>query len=83
MSNEFRRIDLACTGMYIAPRALPGVASTAKYGTDLGPFQTCTLPGSTAGSSVVRGQDYIYAAFSYSIGVEWRNVGIQVSSLGS
>ncbi len=41
--------------------------------------QTCTLPGSVAGSNVVSGLAYVEAAFSYRKGHLWRNFGILIA----
>ncbi|KAK4699639.1 hypothetical protein P7C70_g6621, partial [Phenoliferia sp. Uapishka_3] len=76
MENEFGRISLTCDGSYITPYNVGGLT---KYPTELGPNQVCTLLGSTAGSSVVPGRDYIKAAFEYEAGDLWRNFGITIA----
>ncbi|KAL8291281.1 hypothetical protein RQP46_002259 [Phenoliferia psychrophenolica] len=75
MENEFGRIDLTCDGSYITPYNVGGLT---KYPTDLGPNQVCTLLGSTPGSNVVPGRDYIKAAFEYDVGDLWLNFGITI-----
>ena len=57
--------SLTCDGSYITPFNVGGLT---KYPTELGPNQVCTLLGSTAGSNVVPGRDYIRAAFEYNAG---------------
>lgn len=57
--------SLTCDGAYITPFNVGGLT---KYPTDLGPNQVCTLLGSTAGSNIVPGSDYIAAAFEYDAG---------------
>ncbi|KAK4996569.1 ATP-binding cassette transporter snq2 [Elasticomyces elasticus] len=69
MMNEFRRIDLTCDGANLVP-------SGPSYG-DI-THQSCTLPGSTAGSAAVSGTRYIETAFSYNSADQWRNWGIMV-----
>jgi ATP-binding cassette subfamily G (WHITE) protein 2 (SNQ2) len=66
MSNEFKRINLLCEGIYITPIG-PGYPAT------LGPNQVCTLAGATPGNPIVPGRDYIYASFRFEIAHQWRN----------
>ena len=63
MSNEFMRVDLLCDGAYIVPR---NIANITKYPLELGINQVCLLRGSSAGSAIVRGRDYIAANFEYN-----------------
>lgn len=70
MSNEFKRLDIACVGPFILPNG-PG------YPTTLGPNQICTLRGSKPGNPLVSGTDYVRAAFNYSTGDVWRNFAIE------
>ncbi|PTB69200.1 hypothetical protein BBK36DRAFT_1193534 [Trichoderma citrinoviride] len=67
MENEFERIDLTCTSESLIPSG-PGY-------TDIN-HQVCVLPGSTAGTTFVRGRDYIAQGFDYLPGDLWRNWGI-------
>ena len=70
MQNEFQRIDLTCTSDSLIP-------SGPEY-TDIN-HQVCTLPGSTSGTTFVRGSEYISHGFSYFPGDLWRNWGIVVA----
>jgi len=70
MSNEFKRLEIACVGPFILPNG-PG------YPTTLGPNQICTLRGSKPGNPLVSGADYVRAAFNYSTGDVWRNFAIE------
>ncbi|UKZ49886.1 hypothetical protein TrVGV298_004139 [Trichoderma virens] len=67
MENEFQRIDLTCTAESLIP-------SGPEY-TDIN-HQVCVLPGANAGTTFVRGRDYISKGFSYLPGDLWRNWGI-------
>lgn len=69
MANEFGRVDMTCTADSLIP---------SGDGYDDINHQVCTLGGSVAGSSTVKGSDYIEAAFSYNAGDTWRNWGIIV-----
>ncbi|KAH9822134.1 ABC-2 type transporter-domain-containing protein [Melampsora americana] len=71
MANEFSRLNLSCEGRSIIPNG-PG------YPAALGPNQVCTLQGARPGEPLVRGEDYIQAAYDYSSGNIWRNVGIEI-----
>ncbi|KAK5995296.1 ABC multidrug transporter I [Cladobotryum mycophilum] len=70
MQNEFQRIDMTCTDDSLIPSG-PGYADINH--------QTCTLAGSTAGTTFVKGSDYIAQGFSYHPGDLWRNWGIVFS----
>lgn len=65
MSNEFYNIDLDCVGPFLVPQ---GPGAEPRY-------QSCTLAGSSPGSTSVSGAAYIEAAFSYTRTHLWRNFG--------
>lgn len=65
MANEFYNLEIQCVAPNLVP-AGPGVAPEN---------QGCTIQGSTPGSAVVQGADYIQVAFQYSRSHLWRNVG--------
>ncbi|KKF94252.1 ABC transporter G family member 11 [Ceratocystis platani] len=67
MINEFMRINLTCDGSSLIPNG-NGYTEIVN--------QVCTLPGSVAGSTTVRGIDYIEASFGMSKSDLWRNIGI-------
>jgi len=69
MMNEFSRVNFTC-----------GEGSLIPYGptyTDIS-HQVCTLAGSTPGSDIVSGINYIETTFSYYPKDLWRNWGIIV-----
>ena len=68
MINEFKRINLTCVGASLIP-------SGALQYTNLN-YQSCTLPGSVAGSDIVSGRNYIETGFSYYPADLWRNFGL-------
>jgi ATP-binding cassette subfamily G (WHITE) protein 2 (SNQ2) len=70
MVNEFKRLTLTCVSSSLVPSG-PGYGDIAH--------QSCTLQGSTPGSAVIPGLDYIQASFSYQAGDLWRNFGIIVA----
>ena len=70
MENEFSRISLTCTAESLIPSG-PGYDDINH--------QVCTLPGSTPGTLVVSGSDYIEQGFSYTSGGLWNNWGILVA----
>ncbi|KAF1363598.1 hypothetical protein EJ07DRAFT_101881 [Lizonia empirigonia] len=70
MLNEFSRVDLTCADTSLIPSG-PGY-------TDIN-AQVCTLPGSVAGSNLVRGRDYVSASFSWHVGDLWMYWGICVA----
>lgn len=70
MLNEFSRVDLTCADTSLVPSG-PGY-------TDIN-AQVCTLPGSVAGSNLVRGRDYVSASFSWHVGDLWMYWGICVA----
>lgn len=69
MVNEFSRINLTCDGTSLIPYG-PSYDNIAH--------QICTLTGSTAGTPVVSGSDYVSSTFNYMPGDIWRNWGIMV-----
>ncbi|KAF2626636.1 hypothetical protein BU25DRAFT_369751 [Macroventuria anomochaeta] len=70
MLNEFSRVDLTCADTSLIPSG-PGY-------TDIN-AQVCTLPGSVAGSNIVRGRDYVSQSFSWHVGDLWMYWGICVA----
>ena len=70
MMNEFSRVDLTCADTSLVPSG-PGY-------TDIN-AQVCTLPGSVAGSNIVRGRDYVSQSFSWHVGDLWMYWGICVA----
>lgn len=72
MINEFKDLNLLCTGSSIVPSG-PG------YGTTVGPNQICTLAGAKAGEQYVSGADYIDASFQFEASQLWRNFGILIA----
>ncbi|KAL8871421.1 MAG: hypothetical protein Q9198_007424, partial [Flavoplaca austrocitrina] len=66
MANEFYNQDIQC----VAPNLVPqGPTASPEY-------QSCTIQGSQQGSTIVRGADYIFTAFTYERAHLWRNFGI-------
>lgn len=65
MANEFYNLEIQCVAPNLVPSG-PGVAPEN---------QGCTIQGSTPGSAIVQGADYIQVAFQYSRSHLWRNVG--------
>ena len=65
MANEFTGLNLDCVPPSLVPQ---GPRASPQ-------FQSCTLPGSKPGQTVVSGADYIQAAFTYSRSHLWRNFG--------
>lgn len=63
MSNEFYNLQMECASMI--PQG-PGVESQ---------YQSCTLQGSTPGSTIVSGANYILASYTYTRAHLWRNFG--------
>ncbi|GAA6008132.1 hypothetical protein JCM10207_007040 [Rhodosporidiobolus poonsookiae] len=74
MINEFKRLQLTCDGSYIFPNSLDG--QLPQYPEVLSEFQVCTLAGSSGGSRIISGLDYIRATYSYELSDQWRNFGI-------
>ncbi len=69
MVNEFKRLNLTCTGESLIPYG-PGYDDINA--------QICTLAGSHAGSKVVSGDDYVKHAFNYSSSDLWLHFGIMI-----
>jgi ABC-type multidrug transport system ATPase subunit/ABC-type multidrug transport system permease subunit len=65
MANEFYNLEIQCVPPYLVP-SVPG--ASAQY-------QSCTIQGSTPGSSVVSGANYIDVAYQYKRSHLWRNFG--------
>lgn len=63
MSNEFYNLDMDCVSL--VPQG-PGVQTQ---------YQSCTLQGSTPGSMVVSGANYILQSYTYTRAHLWRNFG--------
>lgn len=76
MINEFRNIDLLCSGSFISPR---NIGNITKYPTELGPNQVCSLVGSTPGNPIVTGNEYLFANFEYLPSDLWRNFAITLA----
>ncbi|KXH67275.1 ABC-2 type transporter [Colletotrichum salicis] len=68
-ANEFFGREMQCSESQLVPR---GLGSDTNY-------QGCSLPGSTMGSTVVSGPDYLQASFQYSRANLWRNFGIIIA----
>nr|POF17883.1 brefeldin a resistance protein [Quercus suber] len=66
MSNEFYNLEIQCISPFLVPQ---GPNASSQY-------QSCTIQGSTPGSTVVQGSDYIEVAYQYSRSHLWRNFGI-------
>jgi len=69
LANEFRHLALACSLADIVP-------SGASYTNPR--FQTCVLPGSTAGSLVVDGEAYLAASYGFRYDRIWGNLAVMV-----
>ena len=67
MMNEFSGLILKCDDESLIPSG-PGYRDLQ--------YQTCTLPGSSAGSSDIDGSAYIDFNFQYDPRDLWRNIGI-------
>jgi ATP-binding cassette, subfamily G (WHITE), member 2, SNQ2 len=65
MANEFYRLNLSCVAPYLVPQG-PNVSAD---------YQSCTLAGSTPGSTIVSGAAYIQKSFGYTRHHLWRNFG--------
>lgn len=66
MANEFYNLEMECVPPYLVPTQGPGVAPQ---------YQSCALAGSTPGSTVVNGAQYILESFTYTRSHLWRNFG--------
>ncbi|KAF6819474.1 ABC drug exporter [Colletotrichum plurivorum] len=69
LTNEFSGRKMQCSDAQLVPR---GPGSDPNY-------QGCSLPGSTPGSDVVDGLDYLSASFDFSRSSLWRNFGIIIA----
>lgn len=65
MANEFAGLAIECVPPFLVP-LIPGAQTQ---------YQSCTVQGSTPGSTIVEGSNYIQVAFEYSRSHLWRNVG--------
>ncbi|KAF1982123.1 hypothetical protein K402DRAFT_397857 [Aulographum hederae CBS 113979] len=72
VSNEFYNLELQCQPPYLVPQ-VPNASQQ---------YQSCTLQGSTPGSNVVNGANYISVAFQYSRSHLWRNFGFICAFFG-
>ncbi|KAL8847299.1 MAG: hypothetical protein Q9221_007644 [Calogaya cf. arnoldii] len=66
MANEFYNLDIDC----VPPNLVPQGPTASPQ------FQSCTLQGSTPGTTTVSGSEYIRVAFTYERAHLWRNFGI-------
>lgn len=66
MSNEFYNLNIQCVSPYLVPE---GPDATPQH-------QSCFIEGSTPDQIVVKGSNYIKAAYTYSRSHLWRNFGI-------
>lgn len=66
MVNEFYDLTIECIPPYLVPQ---GADASAQY-------QSCTLAGSTPGSTTVNGERYVESQYSYNRDHLWRNFGI-------
>lgn len=65
MANEFYNLEIQCESPYLVPQS---PLAQPQY-------QSCTIQGSTPGSTIVMGSDYIATAYQYSRSHLWRNFG--------
>lgn len=66
ISNEFYNLQIQCETPFLVPQ---GPRATTQY-------QGCTIQGSTPGSAIVDGAQYIKSEYDYSRSHLWRNFGI-------
>ncbi|KAJ2907616.1 ATP-binding cassette transporter snq2, partial [Coemansia aciculifera] len=64
MSNEFRNLEMQCTGLNLIPSG-PQFTDIAN--------QVCTLQGAVPGQSFVRGRDYLAVGYEFYIGDQWKD----------
>ncbi|KAJ2492593.1 ATP-binding cassette transporter snq2 [Coemansia sp. RSA 2050] len=64
MSNEFRNLELQCTGLNLIPSG-PGYTDIAN--------QVCTLQGAIPGQSFVRGRDYLAVGYQFYVKDQWKD----------
>jgi ATP-binding cassette, subfamily G (WHITE), member 2, SNQ2 len=72
LTNEYYNLELECVPPFLVPR-VPG-ANTL--------YQGCTIQGSTPGSTIVQGENYVQTAYQYSHSHLWRNFGIICAFFG-
>ncbi|KAF2239644.1 ABC drug exporter AtrF [Viridothelium virens] len=72
MANEFYNLEIECEPPYLVP-LVPHAHSQ---------YQSCTIQGSTPGSTTVSGANYIKVAYSYSRSHLWRNFGFICAFFG-
>jgi ATP-binding cassette subfamily G (WHITE) protein 2 (SNQ2) len=72
MANEFYNLEIQCVAPYLVP-SLPNADPR---------YQSCTIQGSTPGSTTVQGADYINTAFGYKRDHLWRNFGFICAFFG-
>lgn len=68
LSNEYYNLNIQCVPPFLVPQ---GPLAQPQY-------QSCTIQGSTPGSTVVQGAAYIETAYGYTRAHLWRNFGIIV-----
>ncbi|KAI9475344.1 putative ABC transporter G family member 11 [Coemansia mojavensis] len=64
MTNEFRNLELKCTGASLVPSG-PGFDDIAH--------QVCTLQGARPGEAYVRGRDYIASGYQIYVKDQWKD----------
>ncbi|KAJ2689399.1 ATP-binding cassette transporter snq2 [Coemansia spiralis] len=64
MCNEFRNLEMPCTGLNLIPSG-PGFTDIAN--------QVCTLQGAVPGQSFVRGRDYLSVGYQIRVEDQWKN----------
>jgi len=64
-ASEFTDLSINCSGGNLVPS---GNGFNPQY-------QTCTIPGSRPGATIVAGTDYV-VAYGFSYAHRWRNIGI-------
>lgn len=69
MVNEFYNLEIECIAPFLVPQ---GNGATVQY-------QSCTIQGSTPGSNIVSGENYVHTEYSYSRDHLWRNWGIIIA----
>jgi ATP-binding cassette subfamily G (WHITE) protein 2 (SNQ2) len=69
MTNEFVGRAMTCNPSQLVPQG-PGVDPR---------YQGCALPGTSPGSTVVTGDEYLQTSFTYSRHHLWRNLGVVIA----
>ncbi|KAF2423406.1 hypothetical protein EJ08DRAFT_596084 [Tothia fuscella] len=72
MANEFYNLEIQCVPPYLVPN-IPNADPR---------YQSCTIQGSTPGSTIVQGANYIDTAYSYKRSHLWRNFGFICAFFG-